>query len=60
MTGLGILKAFDFAGKEIWSRDIQKGYGLRPELGYGSSLVLLQDSPLRSGLSWDEDDEHRM
>ena len=23
MTGVGILKAFDFAGKEIWSRNIQ-------------------------------------
>ena len=29
MTGTGILKAFDIAGKELWSRDIQKDYGLR-------------------------------
>ena len=24
MTGTGVLKAFDFTGKEIWSRDIQR------------------------------------
>ena len=27
MTGTGILKGFDFNGKELWSRDIQKEYG---------------------------------
>ncbi|HEX8137409.1 MAG TPA: PQQ-binding-like beta-propeller repeat protein, partial [Pyrinomonadaceae bacterium] len=27
MTGTGILKGFDFDGKELWSRDIQKDYG---------------------------------
>ncbi len=27
MTGVGVLKAFDFAGNEKWSRDIQKDYG---------------------------------
>jgi len=27
MTGTGILKAFDFAGREIWARDIQRDYG---------------------------------
>ncbi|MDQ3068297.1 MAG: PQQ-like beta-propeller repeat protein [Acidobacteriota bacterium] len=27
MTGVGVLKAFDFAGVEKWSRDIQKEYG---------------------------------
>ena len=27
MTGTGILKAFDFSGKELWARDIQKDYG---------------------------------
>src|ERR1700730_11046766 len=27
MTGTGILKGFDFSGKELWSRDIQKDYG---------------------------------
>ena len=34
MTGTGILKGFDFTGKELWSRDIQKDYGaVRSELG---------------------------
>ena len=34
MTGLGILKAFDFGGKEIWMRDIQSGLRqVRLELG---------------------------
>ena len=27
LTGTGILKGFDFAGKELWARDIQKEYG---------------------------------
>ena len=27
MTGTGILKAFDFDGKELWTRDIQRDYG---------------------------------
>lgn len=27
MTGVGVLKAFDFAGKEKWARDIQQDYG---------------------------------
>src|SRR6185295_12516890 len=38
MTGVGILKAFDFAGQEIWSRDIQKDYGrFGLNWGYASS-----------------------
>jgi hypothetical protein len=37
MTGTGILKAFDFSGKELWSRDIQKEYGpFGIQWGYGS------------------------
>ena len=35
MTGTGILKAFDFSGKELWMRDIQKEYGR-----FGSELGL--------------------
>ncbi|MEY4635301.1 MAG: hypothetical protein RJA55_1099, partial [Acidobacteriota bacterium] len=27
MTGLGVLKAFDFGGKEVWARNIQADYG---------------------------------
>ena len=45
MTGTGILKAFDFAGKELWMRDIQKEYGrFGLQWGYGSSPMLFGDS----------------
>ena len=45
MTGTGILKAFDFSGKELWSRDIQKEYGqFGIQWGYGSSPLLFGDS----------------
>ena len=27
ITGTGIMKAFDFAGKELWTRDLPKDYG---------------------------------
>ena len=41
MTGVGVLKAFDFAGKELWSRDIQKDYGrFGLNWGYASSPLL--------------------
>ena len=45
MTGTGILKAFDFAGKELWMRDIQKDYGrFGLQWGYGSSPLLHEDA----------------
>ncbi len=45
MTGTGILKAFDFAGKELWSRDIQKDYGkFGLNWGYASSPLLHEGS----------------
>ena len=45
MTGTGILKAFDFNGKELWVRDIQKEYGpFGLQWGYGSSPMLFGDS----------------
>ena len=45
MTGTGILKAFDFGGKELWMRDIQKDYGrFGLQWGYGSSPMLHEDS----------------
>ena len=45
VTGTGILKAFDFAGTEIWVRDIQKDYGrFGLNWGYGSSPLLYGDS----------------
>ena len=43
MTGVGILKQFDFAGNEKWSRDIQKDYGaFGLNWGYASSPLLHQ------------------
>jgi outer membrane protein assembly factor BamB len=45
MTGTGILKAFDFDGKELWNRDIQKDYGrFGLNWGYGSSPLLVGDA----------------
>jgi outer membrane protein assembly factor BamB len=45
MTGVGVLKGFDFAGKELWARDIQKDYGkFGLNWGYGSSPLLYADS----------------
>jgi outer membrane protein assembly factor BamB len=45
MTGTGILKAFDFDGKELWSRDIQKEYGrFGLNWGYASSPLLHEDA----------------
>jgi outer membrane protein assembly factor BamB len=41
MTGTGILKSFDFAGTEIWSRDIQADHGrFGLNWGYASSPLL--------------------
>ena len=45
MTGTGILKAFDFSGTELWTRDIQKDYGrFGFNYGYASSPLLHEDS----------------
>ena len=45
MTGYGVLKAFDFAGAEVWSRDIQKDYGrFGLNWGYASSPLLKGDA----------------
>jgi outer membrane protein assembly factor BamB len=42
MTGVGVLKAFDFAGNEKWARDIQKDYGaFGLNWEYASSPLLL-------------------
>jgi outer membrane protein assembly factor BamB len=41
MTGVGILKAFDFSGQEIWTRDIQRDHGrFGLNWGYASSPLL--------------------
>lgn len=45
LTGTGILKAFDFAGGELWSRDIQADYGdFGLNWGYASSPLLFRDA----------------
>lgn len=44
MTGLGVMKAFDFAGNELWLRDLQKDYGkFGLNWGYASSPLLYED-----------------
>jgi len=44
MSGNGQVKAFDFAGKQLWHRDLWKDYGrFGLNHGYGSSPLLLSD-----------------
>ncbi len=58
LTGTGVLKAFDFAGTELWARDIQKEYGaFGLNHGYGSSPLLFQGSlfiPVLHGMKTDD------
>jgi outer membrane protein assembly factor BamB len=45
MTGVGVLKAFDVAGKELWARDIQADHGrFGLNWGYASSPLLKGDA----------------
>ncbi len=45
MTGTGVLKAFDFSGKEHWSRDLQREYGaFGLQWGYASSPLLADNA----------------
>jgi outer membrane protein assembly factor BamB len=45
MTGTGVLKGFDFGGKELWSRDLQREYGaFGLNWGYASSPLLTDDA----------------
>ena len=45
MTGVGVLKAFDFGGKELWSRNIQADYGkFGLNWGYASTPLLRGDA----------------
>ena len=54
MTGTGLLRAFDFAGKELWLRDIQKDYGrFGIQWGYASSPLLHEDVAVRAGAARD-------
>ena len=58
MTGVGILKAFDFAGKPIWMRDIQSDYGrFGLNWGYASTPLLKGDAlyvPVLHGMKTDD------
>ncbi len=58
MTGTGIVKAFDFKGNEVWSRDVQKEYGkFGLNWGYASSPLLYEGSlyiPVLHGMRTDE------
>ena len=45
MTGVGTLKAFDFSGREIWTRDLQRDHGpFGQNWGYASSPLLHTNS----------------
>jgi outer membrane protein assembly factor BamB len=45
MTGTGLLRSFDFEGRELWQRDIQKDYGpFGLNWGYASSPLLHENS----------------
>ena len=45
MTGTGVLKGFDFRGKELWGRDLQREYGaFGLNWGYASSPLLTDDA----------------
>jgi len=45
LTSTGLLRRFDFEGKELWMRDISKDHGtFGLQWGYGSSPVLHEDS----------------
>lgn len=58
LTGVGILKAFDFKGTELWSRDIQKDYGaFGLNWGYAASPLLDQGMlyvPVLHGMKTDD------
>ncbi len=58
LTGTGIVKAFDFKGNEVWTRDIQKEYGkFGLNWGFASSPLLHEDSlyiPVLHGMKTDE------
>ena len=45
LTSTGLLRRFDFDGKELWIRDVSKDHGtFGLQWGYGSSPVLHEDS----------------
>ncbi len=58
MTGTGVLKAFDFKGAELWTREIQKDYGkFGLNHGYASSPLLYDNAlfvPVLHGMRTDD------
>lgn len=58
LTGVGILKAFDFKGTDLWTRDIQKDYGaFGLNWGYASSPLLHEGMlyvPVLHGMKTDD------
>lgn len=58
MTGTGFLKAFDFKGTELWTRDIQKDHGaFGLNWGYANSPLLLDGDlivPVIHGMKTDD------
>ena len=45
MTGVGVLKAFDVSGRELWTRDIERDHGrFGLQWGYASSPLLHKDA----------------
>ena len=58
LTGVGMLKAFDFKGNELWARDIQKDYGpFGLNWGYASSPLLHEGMlyvPVLHGMKTDD------
>jgi outer membrane protein assembly factor BamB len=57
-TGTGFIRAFDFLGKEVWMRDIQKDYGtFGLNWGYANSPLLLEGDlivPVLHGMKTDD------
>lgn len=58
LTGVGMLKAFDFTGAELWVRDIQNDYGpFGLNWGYASSPLLHEGTlyvPVLHGMKTDD------
>jgi outer membrane protein assembly factor BamB len=58
MTGTGILSAFDFAGNQAWTRDVQKDYGRFGIMhGYAASPLLHEGAlyvPVLHGMMTDD------
>jgi outer membrane protein assembly factor BamB len=58
VTGTGLVRAFDFAGTELWMRDIQRDYGrFGLNWGYANSPLLLDGDlivPVLHGMKTDD------